>query len=168
MIIGIDPGLLGAIACVSNDSTLLSIYDMPTVGIKKGKKSRSIYDVVGLRKILSGFSPERATVFIEQTQSLPPGFRVQASYGLGRCEGLLEGMLSMKGVSYELVRAQEWQKHFGITKAKGDKKVQSYVIAHRLFPNAELTTPRGRKLDGRSDALLIGEWGHRRVQQKEV
>jgi len=165
MVIGIDPGLQGAIVSIKDDGKLFDIHDMPTVNIQKGKTSKSMYDISILCTILSQISSEKDTVFIEKTQPIY-GVRVQASYGLGYCEGLLVGILTARKISYELIRPQEWQKHFKITKARGDKKIQSYQIARQLFPLAELATPRGRKLDGRSDALLIAEWGRRHLQGK--
>jgi len=104
---------------------------------------------------------------MEKMQSMPPGFRVQASFLLGYCQGLFEGLLIAHHARYELVLAKTWQKHFGITGAKGDKKVQSYMVATKLFPTAKLTGPRGGKKDGRSDALLIAEWCRRRLMNEE-
>ena len=166
MILGIDPGLQGAVVCIDKDGKVEYTYDMPTVYIQIGSKTKSIYDISGLRNILSKLNSEEKhdVVYVEKTQALPPGIRVQASWGLGKCEGLLEGMLAMNYISYEFVKPKKWQAHFGITKAKGDKKVQSYMIASQLFPEAVLTTPRGRKLDGRSEALLIAEFGRRHLQ----
>lgn len=166
MIIGIDPGLGGALVKITNEGKLVSTLDMPVIDKKTGKKSKNIYDIKVLSGFISYLSTDNDIVFIEDTQPMPPGFRGQASYGLGLCKGLLIGMLSMGKVPYELVWAQKWQKHFGITKPKGDKKVQSYQIASQLFPSAVLTGPRGGKLDGRSDALLIAEYGRRHLQGK--
>jgi len=163
MIIGIDPGLQGAIARITPGGKFLDAHDMPTVTIKIGKRIKRIYDIVKLSEVMSQLSLDDI-VYVEKTQALPPGIRVQASWGLGKCEGLLEGMLAIRKIPYEFVKPQVWQKHFGITKAKGDKKVQSYMIACQLFPEAVLATPRGRKLDGRSDALLIAEFGRRHLK----
>jgi len=163
MIIGIDLGLQGAIATITNEGRFQEMFDMPIINIKVGKRSKNKYDIKALSKDMYDVCTNDDFVFIEDTQPMV-GVRVQASYGLGYCKGLLVGMLSMRNVSYELVRPRQWQKHFGITGAKGDTKKQSYLIASQLFPTAELTTPRGRKLDGRCDALLIAEWGRRHLQ----
>ena len=42
--------------------------------------------------------------------------------------------------------------------------MQSYKIASALFPTADLKGKRGGKKDGRSDAILIAEYGRRRLQ----
>jgi len=164
MIVGIDIGLQGAIAAINKEGKIVFLYDMPTFSVKKGKSSKLAYDVRKLCSIILEFPVDCTLVFIEKTQALPFGYSVQASWSLGRCEGLLHGMLMMKGIRSEFVRSKEWQKYFKITKEKGTTKTQSYEIASQLFPDAELKTPRGRKLDGRSDALLIAEWGRRHLK----
>jgi len=185
MIIGVDIGLAGGIACMGTGIQNSQVYpfiihliDIPVILMKIGKKTKNIYNykairdffvdkrqIVNLRK---GRSPSFniEMVYIEKTQALQIGYRSQASWSLGLGEGFFVGLFEALDIPYEFVRAQEWQKHFGITEAKGDKKVQSYMIAHQLFSTAELTTPRGRKLDGRSDALLIAEWGRRHLKGK--
>jgi len=172
MIMGIDIGLAGGIACIGTgvqNGQVLGLVDIPIIPMKKGKKTKNIYDY---NKIKHSFIDTSRRfniemVYIEKTQALQMGYRSQASWSLGLGEGFFIGLFTALDIPYEFVRAQEWQKHFGITKAKGDKKVQSYQIASQLFPEAELTTPRGRKLDGRSDALLIAEWGRRHLYERK-
>jgi hypothetical protein len=166
-IVGIDPGLSGAIAELNQKGDIIHLIDMPVLSYKKGKKVKRDYDVGAISNFFTLMLEER-TVFIEKMQSMPPGFRVQASFGLGYCQGLLEGILIALGVGYELILSKEWKKHFQITKAKGDEKVQAFQIASKLFPKAKLQTERGRVLDGRSDALLLCEYGRRKLFYSEV
>jgi len=161
-IVAIDPGLSGAIAELNEKGEIVHLIDMPVLSYKKGKKVKRDYDVGAISGFFTLMLKER-TVFIEKMQSMPPGFRVQASFGLGYCQGLFEGILSTLGIGYELIISKEWKKHFSITPDKGDGKAQSFQIASRLFPEAELKTKRGRILDGRSDALLICEYGRRKI-----
>jgi len=170
-IVAIDPGLSGAIAELNEKGEIVHLIDMPVLSYKKGKKIKRDYDVGTISRFfnswfkattLVGMLTERK-VFIEKMQSMPPGFRVQASFGLGYCQGLFEGIVSALGIGYELIISKEWKKHFQITKDKGDEKAQAFQIAKRLFPGAELQTQRGRILDGRSDALLLCEYGRRKI-----
>lgn len=163
--VGIDPGLSGGIAVLQDTLGISSLLDMPTITYPKGKTTKVEYDLKRICEEISFYNNEY-TVFLEKMQSMPPGFRVQASFGLGMCQGIFEAALTMRKIKYELVLPKDWQKAFGITGEKGDKKAQSYLIASRLFPDAELSTPRGRKLDGRSDALLIAEYGRRKLSGK--
>jgi len=160
-IIGIDPGLSGAIAVLDTDGNIQSIYDTPTYTIKKGKRNKNVYDLQELCKILK--QQGDAHIVIEKVQPLSLGHSSQASFGLGYSLGMWETLCVALQYSYELVPAKTWQKHFGISGKQGNTKTQSYNIASKLFPKASLTGPRGGKKDGRCDALLMAEWGRRRL-----
>lgn len=160
--IGVDPGLKGAIAIIDENGYWIQIQDTPTITFQKGKKNKTEYNIGEIKRVLFNFidiSSDKTTVFVEKMQSMPPGIRVQASFSLGYCQGLFEGILTALEIPYQLVISKHWQKHFQITKPKGDKKTQSFQIASRLFPTATLTGPKGGVKDGRSDALLIAEYG---------
>jgi hypothetical protein len=162
-IIGIDPGQSGAIICISNTGELVSLQDIPTITIRKGKKNKDIYyDIAAIIKLLRNFT---GIVYLEKTQPMAAPVRAQANYGLGFCSGMLEGMLAALQIPYELIHPKTWHKYFNMTKAKGDYKKQAYMIAQKLFPTGEFKGPRGGIKDGRSDAALIAEWGRRHLQE---
>jgi crossover junction endodeoxyribonuclease RuvC len=78
-----------------------------------------------------------------------------ANYSLGHSSGIIMGVLSALGFSYELVRPQEWKKEFGLLKMQKDA---SRTVAQNLFPSVNLSL---KKDEGRAEALLIAEWGRR-------
>jgi len=162
--IGIDPGLSGGIAVITSEGEVIKVFDPPIVEYKKGKKKKREYNVPYLstqfKAINKTYSPCIAA--LEKMQSLPPGIRIQATFSLGYSQGFYEGILAALEIPYELIVPKTWQKSFEITSNKGDTKAQSYMIASKLFPGAEITGPRGGKKDGRSDALLIAEWLRRK------
>jgi hypothetical protein len=165
IVIGIDPGLNGSIVALTDTGVVCEIVDMPTLSMAKGRdKKKQVYDIPAICRDIKGW--DEVYLCMEKMQTMPPGFRAQASFGLGYCQGLFEGIAGALKIPYELVIPKVWQKHFGITGAKGDKKVQSYMVATKLFPDAPLTGPRGGKKDGRSDALLIAEWCRRRLKNE--
>ncbi len=75
--------------------------------------------------------------------------------------GLWIGICAGLGLRYELVTPQRWQKEM-LAGMQGGKDA-SCIRAQELFPEADLKKgPRSKKLhDGRSDALLIAEYGRR-------
>jgi len=187
-IVGIDPGHHGAIvSIVATDEAsgcFYRIQDMPIKDIKVSKKIRSDYDLNAIEKLINCWVLENAIVFIEKAQPKPPPFGKRfglatssiSNFQSGYCRGLFRMGLKVANVRCIEVLPKEWQKHFGIVKPKDkeqrklyDTKKESYKVASKLFPKAELTTPikefkTGRKvggkiLDGRADALLIGVWG---------
>ena len=93
-----------------------------------------------------------------------PGMQVKSTWALAEgyayCRYLLESLY----IPYQTVTAPKWQREMCGTLPK-DRKQRKAAIgewARRRWPQAELTGPRGRLLDGRSDALVIAEWGRLR------
>jgi hypothetical protein len=89
-----------------------------------------------------------------------PGEGVKSVFSMGFGAGMYETILTALEIPYESIPPQEWQKAARIYgKGKGKAiKAYSHMVASRLFPSIQLTTPRGRKLDGRADALLIARY----------
>ena len=167
-IIGIDPGFSGAIAVIEDGKTLYT-FDMPTVEIMVGKKQRQAYDVTALATLLLTLN-NCDMAFVEKVAPVQAKFGSSSgssNFHLGYCLGMLQTALECTPIRYELIKPKEWQKHFGIVRPEDDKKWNTkgaaYQVAKGLFPDAELTTTRGRVLDGRSDALLIAEYGKRKL-----
>ena len=161
--IGIDNGLSGAIAFLSGNETIA--IDMPIITIKKGKKTKREYDLHTICKIIDNKTIEAGNndtfVFatIEQAQAYPKQGGV-SNYTTGYCFGLMNGLLVGMDIPLQTVHPRIWQKEFFKGQA-GETKKLSYRVASALFPKVELMTPRGRKLDGRADALLLAEYGRR-------
>ena len=167
---GVDLGFNGAIVTINPD--LVSVLDMPTFTTMKNHKERRAYDISVIQKIFDCSLKSCDYVFVEKVQPVMAKFggtSGASNFHLGFGLGVFQSMLECYKIKYELVPAKEWQKYFGVVRPKdADKSWETkgpvYETAHRLFPTVELATPRGRLLDGRSDALLIAEWGRRRVE----
>jgi hypothetical protein len=176
-IMGIDQGFKGLLTlfgasdlgietsiCPSLRFGNIHVWDMPTFSMKKGKSKKLSYNLNLIRCILVHANPD--IVFIEKVQILPKGFTIKSNTNLAFSEGMWLMAFECLGIKYELVNPRAWQIHFGISSKKGDTKDQSVMIAHQLFPNVELKTPKGRVLDGLADALLIAEYGRRKLEGK--
>lgn len=155
--IGIDGGMQGAIAVIDSDS--YQVFDMPTYKIKKGKKSKTLYDKAQIESILLTHGKHNCLVILENAQAYP-GQGAVSNFTTGRCFGFMEGILKGMGCPHEIITPKTWQKTFFTGKA-GESKALAYSVACDLFPLVEFKTPRGRMLDGRSDAILICEHGRR-------
>lgn len=170
-IAGIDLGLSGGIAIIKSDR-VHSIIDIPVLSTVINNKERNVYDVIEIIKIFNELQTCNF-VFVENVQPInSPNSSKGANFSQGYAKGLFEAMLISLNIKHEFVRVQDWQKHFGIVKPndkvlakKWTTKGPVYITAIRLFPDAtqHLSTVRGRVLDGRSDALLIAEYGRRKV-----
>jgi len=160
-VVGIDLGLNGAIAYIDDDGGYRT-FNMPCYAVRRGRKTQRKIDKRGLFEILKGIKTDKIVCFIEKQRPFPKQGIVSA-FHLGEQQGLVEGILLALGISYESIYPQQWQKEFSIIRSK-NTKFASYEKASSLFPNAKLKTERGKILDGRCDALLIAEYGRRKVK----
>jgi crossover junction endodeoxyribonuclease RuvC len=158
IIIGIDPGIKGAVAAVrESDRGLIEVIDCPTRRVDR----TTIYDVPEMahtirRLALAG----DATVILEQAQSMP-GQGVKSMYSVGRSFGLWEGILAALDVPFRTVRPSVWMKKlFAGMPGENKGKFRSIQFALQMFPNIMLTPQRCRTpKDGRADAACLAYWG---------
>lgn len=161
-IIGIDPGLNGALASMefvdNNFTGRIEIIDMPTVCPKKNSTKRK-YDIKEIITFLKQFinSGVQSHVYLESVHSMP-GQGVASMFSMGEGFGILQGVVTtLNPITFTLISPQSWKKT--IVKEKTKDKSISVIIGEKLYPEVELRTKRGRILDGRGDALLIAEYG---------
>ena len=156
--IGIDPGLSGAVAVIT-DTSLINIYDTPTTTITKGagkaKKNKRVYIESEMAKILETYRHETTHVALESQHAFPKQGGV-SNFTLGEGYGLWRGMLAALSLPYTLVTPNAWKK--SLMAGMGKEKAASCVRAQQIYPTAELFTKRGRAIDGRGDALLIATY----------
>ena len=153
VIIGIDPGLTGALA-VCYDTGYSSFRDMPTFARGNGRVKR-VVNVSDLSELISlwieGYDKNEIMVYLE-TQTARPGQGVAGVFSLGHTLGCIEGVIAAKGLEVSLVRPAEWKKSLKLGKDKGG----SLAMARKLFPDAKLHL---KKHHNRAEALLIAHYG---------
>jgi len=157
MIVGIDPGLKGAVAFISSKGIKAKVIQMPTL---KLTKSKNIIDEHQLCNYLRGYMIQTQHVFIEKVNAMP-GQGVTSMFNFGAGWGLIRGICVGLGLSYTLVHPKTWKKV--ICKDMPSSKDVSIIIAKRIWPNVSLLpTERSKKdSDGMADALCIAEYGRR-------
>ena len=144
--IGIDPGLDGAVAILS-DGKEPYIFDAPTMMV--GDKRE--YDIPTMANIFRNVDSS-ALVGLELVHSMP-GQGVRSMFSMGHGLGLWKGILGALQLRYTMVTPQRWKKALmdGMPKEKDAARLR----AQQLFPTAELHL---KKHHGRADALLIAEF----------
>ena len=101
-IIGIDPGLSGAIAVLENNK-VLNIFDMPVMSEgKKNKRQLNSALLVNLIKENIGNNEEIAVV-VEQVDAMP-GQGVTSMFNFGQSFGILKGICSAMQLPMYFVR----------------------------------------------------------------
>lgn len=139
LVLGIDPGLTGAIACIHGE-TLLWVEDMPVIG-----KEIAIPLLHGIAT--SELEPE--AVGIEFVHSMPKQ-GVASTFKFGKAYGIALGVFSAHYRTID-VRPQEWKKTFHLS---GKDKDAARLLAIKLWP-AQAELFKRKKDGGRADAALI-------------
>jgi len=117
VIIGIDPGISGAIGIIDVKNDNIEVFDVPTIKIdnpnKKAKqKTKNEYDKIAMGKILSKYSKRKVAIVMEKVHAMP-GQGVTSMFNFGRGVGIWEGIFAALGWEPELVTPQTWKKEYG-------------------------------------------------------
>jgi hypothetical protein len=150
-IVGIDPGLSGAIAVLAADGALVALCDTPVLTLKVARGTKQCYDIPGLVALLSPYAGTGRHVVIEESQAMP-GQGVRSMFTCGYGYGLWLGILAALRIPYTPIRPVVWKKAFSL----GKDKEQARLRAMQLFPAADL---RLKRHHGRAEALLLASWG---------
>jgi crossover junction endodeoxyribonuclease RuvC len=149
-ILGIDPGMAGALSAWNGHE--LSVYDMPTFTITKGKTLRKRIDIPALKRIVE-LNDFETHVFIEQVSAQPGnGSAAAFTYGFG-C-GVIEAVVQCCGLAFTYVPPQTWKKAMSCPKDKDGARQR----ASQLFPGCSHNWDL-KKHDGRAEASLIALYG---------
>jgi crossover junction endodeoxyribonuclease RuvC len=145
LIVGVDPGLSGAIALVDLDGQLIDAYDMPVVDGLVSSALLATYE--GWRT-----TPYRFHAVIEDVHSMPRQ-GVASTFTFGRAVGAVEATFGVLGVPVTRVAPTKWKKAYGLGKDKGESRrraIELWPDNARLFARV--------KDDGRAEAALIALW----------
>ena len=149
IIIGIDPGISGAISIVENKK-ILEVYDTPTmIDGKKNKKQINGAQVCHIIKERLNLGKE-VVVVVEQVNAMP-GQGVTSMFNFGQSFGVIKGICAALGLPIYFVRPTKWKKYFNLIKTNKDAS-RTKVI--EVYP--EISDKLQRKKDSnRADAILI-------------
>ena len=154
LIIGIDPGISGAI-CFFEDGQIKEIIDMPVMADGKKNKRQingpQVYNEISSR--INKFSKKDITVVIEQVSAMP-GQGVTSMFNFGQSFGVLKGICSAMQLSMFFIRPVKWKKYFSLIKTEKDAS-RTKVI--EIFPY--ISSELSRKKDSnKADAVLIASF----------
>ena len=151
-IIGIDPGLSGAIA-ILEDKKVLNIFDMPVMA--EGKKNKRQLNSAQLVNIIkeNTIKNEDIAVVVEQVNAMP-GQGVTSMFNFGQTFGAIKGVCAALNLPIFFVRPSKWKKHFELINSSKDAS-RTKVI--EMYPS--LSNQLAKKKDvNKSDAILIARY----------
>ena len=151
-IIGIDPGLSGAIA-VMHDKKVINLYDMPVMA--EGKKNKRQLNSSQLVNIIKEniHEDEETIVVVEQVNAMP-GQGVTSMFNFGQTFGAIKGVCAALKLPIFFVRPSKWKKHFELINSSKDAS-RTKVI--EMYPTLSGQLAKKRDVN-KSDAILIAKF----------
>lgn len=150
IVCGIDPGLSGGIAFIS-DAGFLRGVRMPLIVDKYSAAKKKIVDGTALYELLIDSAP--SVIVVERVHAMP-GQGVSSMFRFGQAFGQALALATVSAIEVVQVTPQTWKKHFGL---KGSNKSDSLRVAADIFKTTGLLW--GCKADnGIAEAALMARW----------
>ena len=151
-IIGIDPGLSGAIA-ILEDSKIKELFDMPVMPDGK-KNKRQLNSALLVKLIKNSIKNLEDTVMVVEQVNAMPGQGVTSMFNFGQTFGAIKGICAALGLPIFLVRPAKWKKHFELINSSKDA---SRTKAIEMYPSASEQLSKKKDVN-KSDAILIARY----------
>lgn len=167
IIIGIDPGLTGALAAIDHNG-LQECKDIPVM--MRGNGTSAVKNQVDpgalaaiFREWMTDHSKNEIMVIIE-TQGVVrlPGNKMlggSSAFSLAHTAGIIEGVVATLNLPREFVTPATWKKALNLSAKGNDKKALARAMAQRLYPGADLHRAKDHN---RAEAILIARYGYQR------
>ncbi len=151
-IIGIDPGLSGAIA-VMHDKKVINMYDMPVMAEgKKNKRQLNSSQLVNIIK--ENINEDEDTIVVVEQVNAMPGQGVTSMFNFGQTFGAIKGVCAALKLPIFFVRPSKWKKHFELINSSKDAS-RTKVI--EMYPTLSGQLAKKRDVN-KSDAVLIAKF----------
>ena len=154
LIIGIDPGIKGAI-CIFKNGIILDVFDMPTMPVGKKNKSQvngsQLYNEI--QRAVINENKSDIKVVIEQVSAMP-GQGVTSMFNFGQSFGVIKGICAAMQLPIFFVRPAKWKKYFELINTQKDA---SRTKAIEMFPKISSILAKKKDLN-KADAILIASF----------
>ena len=149
IIIGIDPGITGAISILEN-SKVIEVHETPTM--IDGKKNKRQVNGAQITNIIKKWlNKDKEVIVVLEHVNAMPGQGVTSMFNFGQSIGVIKGICSALSLPIYFVRPTKWKKYFNLIKTNKDAS-RTKVI--EVFP--EISGQLSRKKDSnKADAILI-------------
>jgi hypothetical protein len=164
--LGIDPGLTGAIALLSDDLKIIRFYDTPVLTVKSGTKNRKQMNAPMIFEIFEevrGLYGTDLFAVIEKVSPMPStheadkgaGMGVTSAFNYGKGVGIWLGLLAGCQIPFEEVHPRTWKSKMlsDMGKGKDASRVKAMSLFPAIAPQLQLI-----KHHGRADALLMAAY----------
>ena len=156
LIIGIDPGITGAI-CFFEDRKIIDLIEMPNMAAGKKNKRQvngaQVYNEIFER--IKNYNKKDIKVVIEQVSAMP-GQGVTSMFNFGQSFGVLKGICAALKLPVHFIRPVKWKKHFNLINTEKDASRTKVIEA---FPYISSKISK-KKDSNKADAILIARFFH--------
>jgi crossover junction endodeoxyribonuclease RuvC len=152
IIIGIDPGISGAI-CILENKKIVEIHDTPTM--IDGKKNKRQVNGAQIANIMKStlINNKEVVVVVEHVNAMP-GQGVTSMFNFGQSFGVIKGICAALALPINFVRPAKWKKYYSLINTNKDA---SRTKAIELYPKNSADLSR-KKDTNRADAILIARY----------
>ena len=150
IVLGIDPGLSGALARLTASGDL-TIWDMPVLQVERNGRVRRDLDLAVLVATIR--QADATEAWLERVGAMP-GQGVSSMFAFGRAVGQVEAVITACGLPLSLVTPQVWKRSLTVPAGKDAARLRG----SQLMP-AYAGEWRLAKHDGRAEAALIALHG---------
>ena len=154
VILGIDPGLSGALALLTPAG--VSVFDVPT--LKARARGREVNKAAVARWIDAAGHIDHCVI---ESVAARPGQGVSSMFKFGYVAGFLAGVVSAHFIPISMVTPQKWKREMLVPKEKDGARAR----ASELLPSHCDLFLRVKD-HGRAEASLIALWGRARAVQE--
>ena len=152
IIIGIDPGVSGAITILENKK-VLDVFEMPTM--IDGKKNKKQVNGSQVSNIIKEWKKDnKETIVVVEHVNAMPGQGVTSMFNFGQSFGVIKGICSALSMPIYFVRPTKWKKYFNLIKTNKDASRTKVIEAY-----PDISSKLSRKKDSnKADAILIARY----------
>ena len=154
IIIGIDPGINGAI-CFFKKGEVLDVIDMPTMAEgKKNKRQVNGQQIFNeFSKRIELYSNDNIKVVVEKVSAMP-GQGVTSMFNFGQSFGVIKGICAAMRLPIFFVTPAKWKKYYDLLNTQKDA---SRTKAIEIFPKISPILSK-KKDSNKADAILIASF----------
>lgn len=151
-IIGLDPGVSGAVGVLTEGGHFVQVFDMPTVLANKSSNRHMVspIELANLIRAQLVNAPANVVAITENVNAMPEQ-GVASVFAFGKSYGILLGVVAALGISLHTVSPAKWKGFYSL----GREKDQSRELAQRMWPAAPLGL---KKHHGRAEALMLAQY----------
>lgn len=161
IVLGIDPGLTGALAFLDHHGSILAIDDMPTMLSPDAGPQTTVkreVDVCALYALIRERVPAEETVLCAMEHvSVMGGKGSQAIVSLAATKAAILAVLRLQQHDVHRVSPQRWKRFFGLS---ADKTAE-LDVARRCYDHPAAL--KRAKDHNRAEAVLIARWALRNL-----